>query len=435
MAEQQSQKPSTASKAASTIGNVAVDKGMRIAATRLAATTVGAGVGRLVLEAGLLVKKGIRRIGQAVGLVGKNTQETLGRAMAFSGALMASALLSVGIAVGAAIVIGIPVVALIMFIINTGAYVAPYETIGGGAYVPSNSQYINVTKVASPAGPFQNSALPLTINYTITISATTEILTDISFTDNCIVTKTGETLSCPTFNPAIPQAPEQLAPGETFTINYSAEFSGSYTDSITINSLIVTATAGANPGQRSTGTASIIIGNPPTECFVFEGWPEQERLLQTQAIAQMAVAQSFMARLCAGGPITLIYSTADTGYGGFHHGNRRVTIYPRGRGSLPNRFYTLTHEIGHVFGAAYNNILFQYRDDASVRSEAPICTYPLPAQPWFEDFAEMIALYFSQNPVSTYRDFRCLNGQTFPEVYPRHWQWARDNIILDDLSW
>ena len=82
---------------------------------------------------------------------------------------------SVGIAIATPVIVTLlvlpPLVAFIMLVINNSAYVVPPSARTLATMGQVVSPYIDIQKVASPAGPFQNSDLPKTIEYTITITA------------------------------------------------------------------------------------------------------------------------------------------------------------------------------------------------------------------------------------------------------------------------
>lgn len=191
------------------------------------------------------------------------------------------------------------------------------------------------------------------------------------------------------------------------------------------------------PSSTTTSSGEVIIsdGTIPEGCFVFEGWPEDERIEETKALLEIAKAGNYMVDLCAGGKIRIIYSTVDTGYGGFHLGNRRVEIYPDGRGSIGNRLHTLAHELGHVYGAAYNSILIKYRDDPKIKLEHPICSYSYTYY-YFEGFAESLSLFIVQSPATPNKSFACFPGGTnLKTKYPNNWNFMDTNIFKGDFRW
>lgn len=184
------------------------------------------------------------------------------------------------------VLIGIPiVVAIILFIINSGAYVYPPSTkqvsFGPGAII---NEYIEVTKVAyaekypekgkSSSLEFENSNLPLEITYEVTIKAKKGTLTNIKIEENCNVTKENSSPSCPTANPSIPNGSniQEISASSPYTFTYKKNFEKStFEDSLVIDTITVTADTPEEKEVSTAGSASIKIGNPPDECP--NGWP------------------------------------------------------------------------------------------------------------------------------------------------------------------
>ncbi len=180
---------------------------------------------------------------------------------------------SLAITIGAPIIVAIIVfpilVAIILFIINSGAYIVPPSTPG----LNFESPYIGVDKTANPPGPFQNSNLPLTIEYTITITAKKGTLTNIHFSESCQVIKKGASVNCPSVTGGIPQPPESISPTTPFSFKYSVTYAaGTFADSLVVNSFTVTADTAEASGVKAVGSASIKIGNPPEDC-PNNAWP------------------------------------------------------------------------------------------------------------------------------------------------------------------
>jgi len=176
------------------------------------------------------------------------------------------------------ILIAIPTaIAIIMFIINSGAYIVPPK---GGANIPgqdSISPYIEVTKTANPAGPFENSDLPLTIEYTVKIKAKKSGLTNIQILDNCMVTKKNSSPPCPPLDPGtkIPsgdEIPESITSSQPFSFKYKRSYSSpTFEDSLVVDTISVIADAPEMNGAEAASSAIIKIGKPPEQCP--SGWP------------------------------------------------------------------------------------------------------------------------------------------------------------------
>jgi len=204
----------------------------------------------------------------------------LGGAGASVGGVFSSALTgltSVALpAIGGPIVISfltIPfVVAIILFIINSGAFIVPPQA--GVSPFTIESAYIGVTKTAEPAGPFQNGDLPVNITYTIEVSAKKGTLTNISFDYVCEVIRDGPAPNCPPITPDLPSPPPFISPVEPFTFSYTyrTPISGSsFFDSFVVDTFTVTADAPEKAGDKAASSVSIKIGTPPDECP--DGWP------------------------------------------------------------------------------------------------------------------------------------------------------------------
>lgn len=227
------------------------------------------------LGLGLIAAGGLTALGAtAIKLAG------LGGAGASVGGVFSSALTgltSVALpAIGVPIVVSlltIPfVVAIILFIINSGAYIVPPQA--GVSPFTIESAYIGVTKTAEPAGPFQNGDLPINITYTIEVTAKKGTLTNISFDYVCEVIKDGPAPSCPPITPDIPSPPPFISPVEPFTFSYTyrTPISGSsFFDSFVVDTFTVTADAPEKAGDKAASSVSIKIGTPPDECP--DGWP------------------------------------------------------------------------------------------------------------------------------------------------------------------
>ncbi len=185
------------------------------------------------------------------------------------GRIGASMAITIGTPIIVAIIVFPILVTIILFIINSGAYIVPPSLPG----LNFESPYVGVDKTASPPGPFQNSDLPLTIEYTITITAKKGTLTNIHFSESCQVIKKGASVSCPSITGGIPQPPESISPTTPFSFKYSITYAaGTFVDSLVVNSFTVTADAAGVSGVRGVGSTSIRIGNPPEDC-PNNAWP------------------------------------------------------------------------------------------------------------------------------------------------------------------
>lgn len=158
------------------------------------------------------------------------------------------------------------VVTLILIIINSGAYIVPTAPLEAGAGQTIVSPYISVTKVANPPGPFENSDLPLTVEYTVTIGAKKSALTNVSIGYECSVIKENSNPTCPPPDPAIPTSFATIDPSSPVSFTYSHTYDQKYSDTFVTDTITVTADAIEQSNAQAAGSATIKIGKPPEDC-------------------------------------------------------------------------------------------------------------------------------------------------------------------------
>jgi len=310
------------------------------------------------------------------------------------------------------------------------------------------NQYIRVVKRPSPSGPFPNprSGSRTVVDYTIEITALETELTEVTFLYKCEVIKDGEaTVNCPENNPAIPESPpSQIIPtGAPFVLRYSVAYDTSFSDSIVMDSLLVTATA-AGRTTRTSGFASIVFGTPPTRCFDLVGdWPQREQSIMLAAVAQVNRAPLFVQKICSRTRVNLRYNPLQAVFQGKPYGGftsyPSIEFYPLALRNYNSAFYTLAHEIGHIV-ANTTTLLSLFRESAPYNTEGFICTYPfrypLADTNQSEDFAEMIAQYYmGQSLSSETRDFTCMSGGNLLSRYRAHFNFALQYVFEERLSW
>lgn len=221
--------------------------------------------------------------------------------------------------------VSIPIaIAVILFIINSGAYIVPPTT----GFVPGliESPYIGAVKTASPADPFENDDLPITIEYTIKIVAKKGSLSNIKFEDECRVIRDGNKLSCPSPSSVTPEEPESISPTESFSFSYSRTFSDStFNDSLIVDTFTVTADVPEKQGAKTATTASVIIGNPPDECP--NGWPAFGKLTQgAYASFTHSNAEAIDIGLSVGNTITARHTGVVRAYGNIGPYGKHVEV-------------------------------------------------------------------------------------------------------------
>jgi murein DD-endopeptidase MepM/ murein hydrolase activator NlpD len=244
-----------------------------------------------------------------------------GYGQAFLAGITGVLLPSIGAPIIAAI-ISVPIlIAVILFIINSGAYIVPPKTSLVAGLI--ESPYVGATKTANPTGPFENNELPITIEYTIEVIAKKGTLSNIVFEDECQVIRDGNKPSCPDPSSDTPEEPKIISPTSSFSFTYSRTYSSpTFEDSLIIDTFTVTADAPEKQGAQTATTASVIIGNPPDECP--SGWPAFGRLTQgAYAPFTHSNAEAIDIALGSGNTITarhtgLVRSFGDVGPYGKH---------------------------------------------------------------------------------------------------------------------
>lgn len=333
------------------------------------------------------------------------------------GGLTTVVLPAIGVPVLIALVTVPVLIAIVLFIINSGAYMVPpsMSTILG------QNPYIGIVKEASPSGPFDNSELPggIRVTYTITITALRGTLTNIVFSHQCQIISERAPRGCPA--PLPPSTPTIISPLQEYVYTYTQSYSGlQYLDSLVLNTFSVTADTDEVMGTTAEGSATIIIGDPPTDCYVFEGsWPASYQADMQAAVVYLTSRYSnYVAKVCTGGPLGLRYNPAGAGsYWGMYHGTY-IDFFERSFNSRPginDSIYILAHESGHALANRMSSIYTSYRATPGIFTEVPFCFYSYGTEET-ERFAEAIAFY-AIDP--------CGN---FQSSYPIHYNFVRTNV-------
>jgi hypothetical protein len=374
---------------------------------------LGIGIGTTAISAGLGAGVGgatLAGIGAGIG--------------GFFAALGGAFLGAIGMPILVTLLVFPVVVAFILFIINSGAYIVPPTS----TTAVTENPYIGIDKTATPAGPFQNSQIPITVEYTVTVTAKKGTLTNITFSDECNVFKKNSPPPCPQTEGGVPTAPLSITPDAPFTFKYKMNISsGNYNDSAIINTLNVSADVDGQMGVLASGGASVIIGNPPTGCLKMDNsWPDNYKSIAQSLILQLSSKYpAYMAKVCSAGvAATVTFSqVCPLGwvcYGAFLNG--KIYLMPQAFSSQNYAFFTLAHETGHFFQyttSLGNSLYLQYR---STISPPDICSYRNTFGNYDESFAETIGRYASNESSG------CFAG-SFRASYPTNWQFANDKIF------
>src|SRR4030042_643022 len=220
---------------------------------------------------------------------------------------------------------------IILFIINSGAYIVPQ----GGFIQPGENPYIKVVKTSVPSGNQPNGSI--TVNYDVTISAIQSALSNISFDETCNVTPQGNCPSPGDIKAGPSSVPRNqwrsfasfdevessvsiVAASDPYVIIYSRVLS--FSDSRVTDTFTVNAEVDGN-NTNGSGSASICFGDCPTGCYeiVRESEWGSERLASIYgAISHLAsVHPNYIDKVCSSGLVPICYDNTSHGFWGCHH--------------------------------------------------------------------------------------------------------------------
>jgi murein DD-endopeptidase MepM/ murein hydrolase activator NlpD len=288
-------------KAAKTLAKQGVKKAGTFLATRLglAAVLQAAGsvvpiVGNIIaLAAQVLLEVTLGLVKKLINWARDNPGEAATAALLAGGLIMSSPLLiALGVGFGLltflsfivipiilhfvgaliAFIVFVFVVAAIVFIINSGAYIVPESIESEFPGIPpgtGRSLDIQVEKTSDSPDEIQNSQLPHTVNYTIIITALRGSLTNITYNNEYSVFQVPQVASPP--NPTMPQPPGIITPIEPESFEYSITLGNEFEDSVVCDSFTVSATIPDGTTDSATASLCITIGTPPEDCPA--GWP------------------------------------------------------------------------------------------------------------------------------------------------------------------
>lgn len=215
------------------------------------------------------------KVANSLGTIQSGTSNALGKfqkALSFG---VKSIFVPAVVAPAAITLIAFPVVvAIILFIINSGAYIVPPQYQGLGVANP----YIKVEKIIKDSGTssksFSNSQLPKTVTYQVKITPLKGSLQNVKITYECEVLKSGVKVDCPSVSNPIPsELIQEIQPSQPFSFEYSQTYSSpTYNDSMIVDTISVSAyISSENENTLAVGSASVVIGTPPVSCPILGG--------------------------------------------------------------------------------------------------------------------------------------------------------------------
>lgn len=334
------------------------------------------------------------------------------------------------------VLVGIPIVTILtVLIINSGAYVVPPAGTGTGSPEPEN-EFVSVVKTPNPSGPFENDQ-EITVQYTVVITAKKSELTQISFSDECSV-YSEEPKTCPPLKNIISggapvnsiqeNVPASIAPGVPYTITFIMVFpAGDYNDSAILNSFTINATVEGKT-TTETGSATIIIGEPPLDCFEIDNnFPARYKDMVYKAFAHLKQDHpNFLIKVCLAAKHLKVtyFNTSDAGAWGKFYDNTLALGFG-GLGKESDAILILTHEAAHALSYFASNYLTQFVNYPGINWDYEICTYDNTFGSPEESFAETLGLFASENYISD-----CIKAPgNFQKFYPDYYKFAKEVIF------
>lgn len=271
-----------------------------------------------------------------------------------------------------------------MFVINTSAWVIP-PWYGNAGFPDTDgaidSAFIEVNKEANPTYS-ENSGLPLTVTYTVTVAAEQSALSNVVFSDTCLAVQEGGSPACPEIQNITINGESvdnlsftnSITPLSPVTITYTRLFSDSFADTLIIDTFSTTADAEGLTGETSSDSAIVTIGSPPGPASC----PDSGSDITSQFASRIPNGKvnllSESARNvgeCITPTMLIIHWSADGAGGGDSGGNDQLYSTLNGRG-LSCQFGTDTDDslilmplyekqterpscVGTANGVAYNN--------------------------------------------------------------------------------
>lgn len=347
-----------------------------------------------------------------------------GAGQTFVYGLYAVAAPAIGIPILLALLVTPFVIAFIIFIINSGAFITPYAP--ALQITAFDNPYIKVEKTVTP-DEVSNPPPNRTISYTVTVTAIQGSLTNISFSNSCEIFGESSGVSCP--SATVPAPPLLISPINPHTFSYQRSIGSSIADSIVSDTFTVTADAEGALSQSNSSSASLVVGNPPLGCLLPSdnalAWPSSLRNNLVSAILRLTSQHApFVAKVCAGPQVNLCYDPPSVSLWGWHlhRSDCDILFDSGGINNVNNAAFILAHEISHHLDTI-NGFWFQAYLDSGAPSEGAICSYGSTSN-LHERFAEAIALYVQ---LPSYWSSRC--SGTYQSLYPRHYNFVRSVIF------
>lgn len=321
---------------------------------------------------------------------------------------------------------------------------------------PGENQFFTLSKTSNPQ-KLDNNDLPHDITFNITLTAKETKLTNIHVTDQLKVqTKSNDFLVTqdkngkPISPPCADTTPTELEPNQSWNCQFVMVADKNppernFSDSFVANTVTVTTTPEGKTEITDSAVATVVIGNPPTICAIFEiqgPWSNDEKKSIDEVCKTLDRSPKIISLLQKAGTIYLIRvadGSLGSGVCGTVNGANTISISCN-MANVVFAKYVIIHELGHVLGnyngAAYNAFIGVYNQ------EGLMPTYPFADGGSSESFAEMIADFvisksynypprsWSNYPGGPWDFSPPQNGYTsFKNDRPAHYDFAKTEIF------
>jgi len=318
---------------------------------------------------------------------------------------------------------------------------------------PGENQYFTITKTANPTKIENNNSLPQDITFTIILTAKDIKLTNILITDQLTVqAKSGEfpVTTDKNGNPISPPCGgvSELLPKASWTCTFTitaTKTPRNFSDSVVSNTISVKTTPEGQSEVTDSAFATVIIGNPPTICIIFDlqgPWTDAERNSINEVCKVLDRSAKVVQLLQNASTISLIrVSDGSLGGGvcGTVNGSNSISI-ACDMSSVSFAKYVISHELGHVLGNFNGSVYRAFLDSGAYNREGLMPTYPFSDGGASESFAEMIGDYvaskiynFPERSWSGYPGGPWVSPgpgwTTFKNDRPLHYNFAKSDIF------
>jgi hypothetical protein len=220
---------------------------------------------------------------------------------------------------------------------------------------------------------------------------------------------------------------ESVAAGSTKAFTFTGIYDSKYSDSLIYDSVTISANNEAGETITTSSSASVCIGECPTECLKIEGDWHSNALKSIQGARDYSCKSSgYVTKICAQYPDSYHkYGGTNGNLWGYFKGTY-LLFYGKGVGTTNDAIYTLSHEMLHalVNDAKAIFIYLKYIATPGILTETPRCFYSYNSILLEERLADSVA--FSIMPI---RYCSITGNNSNINQWPKHRDFVLQNIL------